>query len=70
MPTPPAMPESVALRMLAPPLKSVESVSLTPPAAVRRMSTSGLSVSCLCFQNISLDREVRRTAENCCTAMS
>ncbi|KAH8628919.1 hypothetical protein IG631_16176 [Alternaria alternata] len=68
-PTPPEMPPSV-VRILAPPLYRVESVSLADPAAARRISNRGLSVSFLCFQNMRLDLVLRSTAEYSRTAIS
>ena len=56
--------------MLALPLQIVESLSAAAPAAARRMSTSGLTVSCLWPQNSSRDFLVFRRAEYSWTAMS
>ncbi len=49
------------LRMLALPLHSVESLSFAAPAAFRRMSNTGPTVSSFCFQNSSFDRVVRNS---------
>lgn len=64
------MAPSAVLRILAPALYRVESVSFADPAAVRKMSNRGFNVSFLCSQKMCLERLLRSTAEYWRTAMS